>query len=145
MHYGQEYFKEAVMPCLNDYMGKIFEQMCRHYLMQISLEGAFQHKVMKIGRWWGTNPKLKREEEIDIVGINPLDHFLLLGECKYQNSGIHLDTAEQLIERGSFISGYPMRQYVLCSKNYFTQAAQEYANANAIQLITLDDLYANSQ
>ena len=57
----------------------------------------------KIGRWWGTNPKLKQEEEIDIVGVNPLTKCVLLGECKYQNQGIHFETAKKLMDRGLLI------------------------------------------
>ena len=64
----------------------------------MSVKGAIGFTITKIGCWWGTNPKLKREEEIDIVGVNPLAKYVLLGECKYQNQGIHLDTAKKLLE-----------------------------------------------
>ena len=90
------YFEETVLPQIPDYMGSIFEEMCRYYLQQMSVKGAIGFTITKIGCWWGTNPKLKREEEIDIVGVNPLAKYILLGECKYQNQGIHLDTAKKL-------------------------------------------------
>ena len=141
MQHGEMYFQEAVVPQLSDYMGRIFEEMCRHYLMRISTEGKTDFIIMKIGRWWGTNPKLKQEEEIDIVGINPIAKRALLGECKYQNQGIHLEVAKKLIERGLLISAYQNKSYVLCSKTHFTEEVEKYAREEHIMLVTLRDLY----
>ena len=141
MQYGSTYFEESVLPQLSDYMGSIFEEMCRYYLQQISVQGKLGFTITKIGRWWGTNPKLKQEEEIDIVGVNPLTKCVLLGECKYQNQGIHLETAKKLMERGLLITEYPNKSYVLCSKTQFTEEVKRLASENKILLVTLTDLY----
>lgn len=142
MQEGKTYFEEAVLPQISDYMGKIFEQMCRNYLMHLSVDEKLPFKILKIGRWWGNNPKLKREEEIDIVGIHPLSKSALLGECKYQNTGIHLETAQTLLERGALLPAYPTKQYVLCSKNRFSKDVVDFAKEHDILLITLEDLYS---
>ncbi len=141
MHYGAAYFKESVLPQLPDYMGNIFEEMCRHYLQKLSANGKTDFTITKIGRWWGTNPKQKREEEIDIVGINPFVKRALLGECKYQNQGLHLETAKKLIEKSSLIPEYPDKSFVLCSKTYFTEEVKQFAEKNQIMLVTLEDLF----
>lgn len=141
MHCGTAYFTEYVLPQLSDYMGSIFEEMCRYYLQQLSAKGKTNFTITKIGRWWGTDFRQKREEEIDIVGINPLVKRALLGECKYQNQGIHLDTAKKLIEKSSLITKYPDKSYVLCSKTYFTEEVKQFAKENQIMLITLEDLF----
>ena len=54
-----------IHPRINEYMGKVFENICADYLLEnyTSLPVQFQN----LGRWWGNNPKLKREEEIDYV------------------------------------------------------------------------------
>lgn len=141
MQYGKKYFEESVLPQLPDYMGSIFEEMCRNYLQQISVQGKLDFTITKIGRWWGTNPKLRQEEEIDIVGVNSLTKCVLLGECKYQNQGIHLETAQKLMERGLLITQYPNKSYVLCSKTHFTDEVKRFAKENKIMLVTLRDLY----
>ena len=141
MQYGKNYFEESVLPQLPDYMGNIFEEMCRNYLQQISVQGKLDFTITKIGRWWGINPKLRQEEEIDIVGVNSLTKCVLLGECKYQNQGIHLETAKKLMERGVLITAYPNKTYVLCSKTDFTEEVKCYAKDNRIMLVTLTDLY----
>lgn len=139
--HGKVYFEEAVLPQLSDYMRRIFEEMCRHYLLEISARGKMDFTIMKIGKWWGTNPKLKKEEEIDIVGINPIKKCILLGECKYQNQGIHIDVVKKLMERGLLINAYQRKKYVLCSKTSFTDEVSKYAEEEQIMLITLRDLY----
>ena len=141
MQYGKKYFEESVLPQLPDYMGSIFEEMCRNYLQHISVQGKLDFTITKIGRWWGTNPKLRQEEEIDIVGVNSLTKCVLLGECKYQNQGIHLETAQKLMERGLLITQYPNKSYVLCSKTHFTDEVKRFAKENKIMLVTLRDLY----
>ena len=107
----------------------------------MSVEGDIGFTITKIGRWWGTDPKLKQEEEIDIVGVNPVAKCVLLGECKYQNQGIHLDTAKKLLERGLLITAYQNKSYVLCSKTNFTEEVRRFAQENKIMLVTLEDLY----
>jgi hypothetical protein len=142
MHQGETYFKENVKEQLTDYMGSIFEDMCRHYLLAMSAEGKLDVTITKIGRWWGTNPASKQEEEIDIVGVNPTKKQALLGECKYRKEGIHLDTAQKLLERGKLIAAYPKQSYVLCTLDYFTEDAIRFSEQNHIRLVTLKDLYA---
>lgn len=141
LQHGDAYFQEAVFPQISDYMGRIFEEMCRYYLMQISAEGKTNFTIMKIGRWWGTNPKHKQEEEIDIVGVNPIIKCVLLGECKYQNQGIHIEVIKKLMESGVLINAYQKKEYVLCSKTSFTNEVKEYAEKEHIMLVTLEDLY----
>lgn len=141
LQHGKVYFEEAVVPQLSDYMGRIFEDMCRNYLLRISIEGKTDFTIMKIGRWWGTNQKLKQEEEIDIVGVNPITKQALLGECKYQNQGVHLEVAKKLMERGLLITAYQNKSYVLCSKTFFTEEVRKYAAEEHIMLVTLEDLY----
>jgi AAA+ ATPase superfamily predicted ATPase len=138
---GRLYFDETVKNQLSDYMGKIFEDMCRYYLMKKSSEGKMNFTIMKIGSWWGTNPITKREEEIDIVGINQVTKQALIGECKYQNQQVKEEVVSKLIERGTLIKAYPNKQFVLCSKTKFDENIKEIANKNNMLLVTLEDLY----
>jgi hypothetical protein len=96
---------------------------------------------MKIGSWWGTNPISKKEEEIDIVGINQVTKQALIGECKYQNQQVKEEVVSKLIERGTLIKAYPNKQFVICSKTKFSENIKEIANKNNMLLVTLEDLY----
>lgn len=141
MQGGNKYFDEIVRPQLSDYMGHIFEDMCRYYIQQASIQGKLGFTITKIGKWWGNDSQSRSEEEIDIVGINPMCKCALIGECKYQNQGIHLETAQKLLKRGKLIASYPDKSYILCSKTSFTDEVKKFAGENNVMLITLADLY----
>ena len=47
-------------------MGLIFEKMCQDYLLYYS--DSLPIELSEIGQWWGTDPKKKKQTQIDIVG-----------------------------------------------------------------------------
>ena len=50
-----------------------------------------------LGRWGGTNPKTKTQEEIDIMGTDK--DTALFAECKWINEKVDLGVLETLAER----------------------------------------------
>ena len=61
----EQAYKYAIKDFFSDYMGLVFEQMCRDYLLYVAEDLPIQ--IEKIGRWWGNDPFIKKEIEIDIV------------------------------------------------------------------------------
>ena len=51
-------------------MGSVFEDICKQYLWRLLLERRCEVDFSDLGRWWGTNPKTKTQEEIDIMGAD---------------------------------------------------------------------------
>ena len=47
-------------------MGLIYEKMCQDYLLYYS--DSLPIELSEIGQWWGTDPKKKKQIQIDIVG-----------------------------------------------------------------------------
>ena len=69
---------------IETYMGPVFEECAVQYLWYEMKKGKY--KFNSIGRWWGSNPKEKKEEEIDIVAIcdnNEISPDAFFGECKW--------------------------------------------------------------
>lgn len=58
-------YPHAVKQYLPDYMGLIFEKMCQDYLLYYS--DSLPIELSEIGQWWGTDPKKKKQTQIDIV------------------------------------------------------------------------------
>ena len=59
-----------IMKNYNDFLGAVFEDICKEYLWQQLVEGKCSVNFVDIGRWWGTNPKTKTQEEIDEAVAN---------------------------------------------------------------------------
>ena len=95
------------------------------------------------GHWWGINPQKRQSEEIDIVMTNKSN--ILLGECKWQNKPIGLETFFRLEERGNIIRNNRDVCYYLFSKSGFEQSLIEYSKNKKIKLIGIDDLVSISE
>lgn len=135
---GEMLYDEVIEKELPMYMGKIFEDICKQYLMGASRKGTLPLKILKIGRWWGNNPKKKREEEIDLVGLNLSRKQAIFGECKYRNERLGKEVLDSLLEKAQLLKGFEERFYILFSKSGFTPHVEA---AEHVLLVSLEDMY----
>lgn len=123
----------------SDYMGLVFEQMCREYLFLYAEELPII--LSDIGQWWGTDAKAKKEVQIDIVGTPAEGQEYIIGSCKYRNEPIGVDEF-QLLTRYAEVFGKGVKyHYYIFSKSGFTQGLQELGDQGEVKLITLQDMY----
>ena len=80
---------KRIEPYLSDYMGKVFEEICKQYLWKQLLSGECPVEFSSLGRWWGNDPKEKRQAEIDILAEQD-KNTALFGECKWTNEKVDL-------------------------------------------------------
>lgn len=117
---------KRIEPQLADYMGKVFEEICKQYLWKQLLSGKCPIEFKSLGRWWGTNPKEKIQEEIDIMGEQD-KNTALFAECKWTNEKVDLGVLETLIKRSKLFK-YKNVHYYLFSKAGFTKGCIAKAN-----------------
>ena len=124
---------------LPDYMGKVFEEICKQYLWKLLLAGKSPVEFTSLGRWWGNDPVHKCQVEIDIMGEQDRT-TALFGECKWTNESVGLSVLETLAER-SMIFSYRKKHYFLFSKFGFTKGCKEKAQEMGnVLLITYAEL-----
>lgn len=126
---------KKIEPYLSDYMGAVFEEISKQYLWSILLKGECPVNFTDIGRWWGTNPKTRTQEEIDIVGFEGKTKALF-AECKWTNEKVDVGVLEKLIERSNLFN-QTEKYYYIFSKSGFTQGCIE--QAKELGQITLVD------
>lgn len=127
-----------IAPELSSYMGGVFEDICKQYLWKLLLEGRCAVNFTEIGRWWGTNPKTKSQEEIDIMGTDK--DIALFAECKWTNEKIDLGVLETLVERSTLFS-YKKTHFYLFAKTGFTKGCIDRANEMGnVTLVTYEDI-----
>lgn len=137
---GESLYYHKIEPQLNSYMGLVFEEICKDYLMLDDVFSSSPFFYGKIGRWWGTNPLKKRQEEIDIMAYD--GNSAIFGECKWINSLVNMDVLHDLMEQGNMFS-YSNKWYYLFAKNGFSDELKAYAKTDAhITLITFDEMNA---
>ena len=114
-----------IAPNLSDYMGEVFEEICKQYLWKLLLEGKAAVNFMDIGRWWGTNPETRQQVEIDIMGIEDKE-TALFGECKWRNEKTDLQVLEKLVACSDLFP-YKKKHFYIFSKSEFTKGCMEKA------------------
>lgn len=135
---GQQVYNAIVKPQMNDFMGTVFEEICKQYLYLPCIYERLPFTVGNMGRWWGNNSKEKRQEEIDIMSVS--GEKALLCECKWRNEKTDRKVLDTLLERGKLFS-YPEQYYYLFSKSGFTDNVLEYAaQDDRINLVSFADM-----
>jgi len=124
---------------IETYMGLVFEECAIQYLWRNMNKEPRSYKT--IGRWWGPNPKEKKEEEIDILAIDDKGNALF-GECKWRNVRTGHDIHEELIRKSKLVSGFSNKRYVLFSKSSFSaQLIKLIEQRGDTSLITASQMY----
>lgn len=135
---GEAVYYNYVKPQLTDFMGKIFEEMCIQYLFLPDVYDTAPFPIGNIGRWWGTNPKTRTQEEIDIVAVS--ENRVILGECKWRNTPVDIGVVQTLLERGNLLP-YPQKYFYIFSKTGFTEGAYALGNQNSIRMISFKEMF----
>ena len=122
-----------------EYMGHVFEQMCREYLFLYAKDVPIL--LSDIGQWWGTDSKQKKEVEIDIVGTPAEGDEYIIGSCKYKNEPIGVDELERMKEYAEVFGKGEKYYYYIFSKSGFTKGLKEFEERNEVKLVDLADMY----
>ena len=123
---GADLVYQRIALQLSDYMGKVFEEICKQYLWKLLLEGKSPVEFTSLGRWWGNDPIERAQAEIDILGEQDKT-TALFGECKWTNEKVDLGVLETLLHR-SRLFPYSKVHYFLFSKSGFTKGCMEKAS-----------------
>lgn len=135
----RQIYGRAVKQFYPDYMGLIFEKMCREYLMRYAEDLPIL--LSDTGQWWGTDPETRTEIQIDIVGTPVEGREYLIGSCKYKNEKTGIDELELLCRYASVFHKDGKFHYYIFSKGGFTQPLLQAAEQGKVTLLTLDDVY----
>lgn len=135
---GETIYEVSVKPQISHFMGYIFEEICKQYLYLPQIYMTLPFPAGEFARWWGNNPKKKRQEEIDLMAENGLE--AIFGECKWRNELADVDILETLQERSGLFH-YQKQSYMIFSKTGFTEKLKlrEQEEEN-VRLISFEDM-----
>ena len=70
---------ELVMKDFNNYLGWVFEEIAKQFLIELNKRKELPFRFTKLGRWW------HRGEEIDLVALNEREKKALFVEVKWKD------------------------------------------------------------
>ena len=124
---------------LANFMGVVFEEICRQYMWRMLLNGNLPVEFDDIGRWWGNDSRNKFETEIDLLAYAGKESAIFC-ECKWTNDKVGLDILHQLLDRSGLFS-FPDKYFYLFSKSGFTESCrQKAATLPNVKLITFTEM-----
>jgi AAA+ ATPase superfamily predicted ATPase len=137
MGLGNKVCREVLDGKIESYTGYVFEECAKQFLWR---EAGRRYEFTELGRWWGSNPVLKQEEEIDILAINGKE--ALFGECKWRKALTSIDTLKDLIRKSELFKDFAVKRYVLFSKSGFTAGLRKAAMERGdVDLSGLKDMF----
>jgi len=135
---GKSIYDFEVAESLSAYMGLVFEEICKQYLIEQAQNNALPFFTAKAGRWWGNNPKEKRQEEIDILAFRK--DSALFCECKWTNAPVDIDVLDSL-EAKSTALHFTDKWFWLFAKTGFTDRLIDKARKRSdVRLICFEDM-----
>jgi len=132
-------YTSAVESRLSDYMGLVFEKICRDYLLYYDEKLPFQPQ--DIGQWWGGNPVTHKQAQIDVVAISGEERSAIIGSCKFRNEDIPVSEWERMKEYARAMGGFDHYYYCLFSKSGFAETLKQEQDGVNLRLVRLDELY----
>ena len=124
-------------------MGLVFERACKEFLLLLNTKGRLPFIFTNIGRWWGNDPRNKKQAEIDIIANDRNDY--ICGECKWRNSPADISVLRTLQYRADLILEHKDKNrayYSLFSKSGFTdEVKNEAVKKDNVLIFNVNDLY----
>ncbi|MBD5518353.1 MAG: ATP-binding protein, partial [Lachnospiraceae bacterium] len=88
---GLDKAADEIMGEISDYMGPVFEDICRQYLIRQAQAERLPFVPYVIGRWWGNNPVIKEQDDVDLLALDRKRERGIFVECKFRNRPMAMD------------------------------------------------------
>lgn len=128
-----------IEPKLSEYMGKVFEDICKQYLWKLLLAGNCPVEFTSLGRWWGNDPIEKCQAEIDIMGEQDKD-TALFAECKWTNEKADIGVLETLAKRSRLFSYKNIYLYLFSKSGFSKGCVDEAKRMGNVTLVGYEDI-----
>lgn len=136
---GASKYTDLIYNDISQVLGLAFEEVCLQYLTILARNNKLPFIPNGLGKWWGNNPQKKKQDDIDIMGING-DKGIFC-ECKFKNEKFDLSEFNDLISASEIFTDVKEKYYYVFVKSEYTQAVIEKSKEYNVKLLTIDDLF----
>ncbi|MEG0595059.1 MAG: DUF234 domain-containing protein, partial [Christensenella sp.] len=103
---------------IDNHVAFVYEDVCLEEMWRLNAANAWPFAFTKAGRWWDN-----KNNEIDIVALDPEGNNIIFGECKYWKGPIGANVLHDLEAKTALVDWHRDNRtasYVLFSINGFT-------------------------
>jgi Predicted ATPase (AAA+ superfamily) len=129
----EEVYRGKIAPCLNDYMGEYFADVCTEFLKLMNLHDRLPEKILWWDRWYGKNGT------IDILAQSESGKTLA-GKCLWQDRKAEYQDYEALVSLIQEAEKSPDYCYLFSRDGFTEEFTKRVKESKNIILIGLEDL-----
>jgi AAA+ ATPase superfamily predicted ATPase len=130
-----------IMQDLSNYMGPVFEDICKQYLMLEAMKRELPFVPYSIGKWWGNNPATKKQDDVDVLALNKKGDAGIFCECKYRNKTVVMDDYDKLLLSMQAFPAVREKHMIFFSKGEYSEPVKARAKREGTLLLSIDDLF----
>jgi len=138
---GADAASKEIMDGINDYMGDAFEGICMEYFMRKAKKKELPFVPFHMGKWWGNNPHIKAQDDVDILMIDKTGKKGIFVECKFINSKMPHSEYEDLKTAMLAFPNIEDKYIYFISKSGYEKSVIRHAAEDGAILLGLDDLF----
>lgn len=128
-------WREVVEPDLDDYMGSVFEEICRDFVRRTD---RLPFQPLRVGEWWDATS----QNQVDVVAVGARGD-LLVGECKWGRvTAAHLATLRRRSQLVAAELGKVQKIHAVLfsARGEFDEDVKREVDAGTVLLFSAEDL-----
>lgn len=138
---GTEDAAKEVTEDIPNFMGMAFEDICKQYLIRQAKAKKLPFIPYLIDKWWGNNPAIKAQDDVDILALSKDGKSGLFCECKFRNKPMPMEEYEDLIQAGKAFPNIKEKYFMFFSKGGYTSPVINRATKEGAILLKIQDLF----
>jgi AAA+ ATPase superfamily predicted ATPase len=139
---GLDNAADEIMEEINDYMGLIFENIVKEYLVVQAKAKKLPFTPVIMAKWWGNNPMIKQQDDVDLLAIDKSGKKAIFCECKFRNKPMPMEEYDDLVTATKAFNNFKEITLMFVSKAGFTKPVIERAKKEKAILLTTSDLFS---
>lgn len=116
--------KDAANEIMNDisnFMGDAFEEICKEYMIRQAKQRKLPFIPFYIGKWWGTNPFLKAQDNVNVLVLDRTQTKAIFIECKFTSNPMPMEEYTDLLNAAKAFPKIKEKHLCFISKSGFTE------------------------
>lgn len=138
---GAKNATKEIMASISEFMGDAFEEICKEYLVRLAKKGELPFVPYKIAKWWGNNPEIRAQDDVDILMIDKTGKKAIFVECKYTSKKVPIEEYNDLKTAMKAFPNIKERYIYFFSKSGYSDSVIRCAKKDNAVLINLEDLF----
>ena len=130
-----------IMADISNLMGDAFEEICKEYMILLAKKRKLPFIPYHLGKWWGTNPVIKAQDDVDLLAIDHSGKKAIFVECKFTSQPMPYDEYQDSVTATQAFPNIEEKHLWFISKSGYSHSVIQQAKADHAVLSTINDLF----